>query len=55
MAVVIEELEAQTQAPPPAPATLAADAANAAPGLDEPALEAALQREAWRLDRLAAD
>jgi hypothetical protein len=55
MAVVIEELDVQTQAPPPAPATLAADAAQASPALDEHALQAALQREAWRLARLAAD
>jgi len=54
MAVVIEELDVQTQPPPAAPA-LADAAASASAELDEAALQAALQREAWRVDRLAAD
>ncbi len=54
MAVVIEELDVQTQPPPAAPA-LADAAASASAELDEAALQAALQREAWRLDRLLAD
>ncbi len=54
MAVVIEELDVQTQPPPAAP-PLADAAASANPGLDEHALQAALQRETWRLDRLMAD
>ena len=54
MAVVIEELDVQTQPPPAAPA-LADAAASASAELDEATLQAALQREAWRVDRLAAD
>lgn len=54
MAVVIEELDVQTQPPPAAPA-LADAATGASAELDEAALQAALQREAWRVDRLAAD
>ncbi len=54
MAVVIEELEVQTQPPPTTP-PLAEAAASANPGLDESALQAALLREAWRLERLMAD
>lgn len=54
MAVVIEELDVQTQPPPAAPA-LADAAASASAELDEATLQTALQREAWRLDRLAAD
>ncbi len=54
MAVVIEELEVQTQPPPTTP-PLADAAASTRAELDESALQAALQREAWRLDRLLAD
>lgn len=54
MAVVIEELDVQTQPPPAAPA-LADAAASTRAELDEAALQAALQREAWRLERLMAD
>lgn len=54
MAVVIEELDVQTQPPPAAPA-LAEAASSAPPALDEAALQAALQREAWRQERLMAD
>lgn len=55
MAVVIEELDVQTQAPPAAPTALADDATRGNPGLNEVALQATLQREAWRLERLNAD
>lgn len=54
MAVVIEELDVQTQPPPTTPA-LAEAAASTRAELDEAALQAALQREAWRLERLMAD
>lgn len=54
MAVVIEELDVHTQPPPAVPA-LADAASSAPPAMDEAALQAALQREAWRLERLMAD
>jgi len=52
MPVVIEELDVQVQAQPPAPAAAPAGAGAA---VDERALTAILQREAWRQGRLAAD
>lgn len=55
MAVVIEELEVQTLPPPQAPGAPANEAAGANTALIEAALQTALQREAWRLERLAAD
>lgn len=54
MAVVIEELEVQTQSPPAAP-TAAPTAEGPGGEIDERALHAALAREAWRQERLAAD
>lgn len=55
MAVVIEELDVQTLPSPEAPAAPASEAAGANAALMEAALQAVLQREAWRLERLAAD
>jgi len=56
MAVVIEELEVQTQPQPAAPpASLPTEGQGSGGDVDERALLAALAREAWRHDRLAAD
>ncbi|MFG6413321.1 hypothetical protein ACG02S_05355 [Roseateles sp. DC23W] len=55
MAVVIEELEVQTQPQPVSPPPSASGEGQGGPTLDERALQAALSREAWRLERLAAD
>ena len=55
MAVVIEELDVQTLPAPETPAAPANEAAGANAALNEAALQTALQREAWRLERLAAD
>jgi len=54
VAVVIEELEVQTQPPPAAPPTTQ-QSPNAAGAVDARALQAELARESWRLARLAAD
>jgi hypothetical protein len=55
MAVVIEELEVLAQQQPaPAPAASSDATANAG-AIDERELRAALAREAWRAERLAAD
>jgi len=54
MPVVIEELDVQVQPQPSAPAPAAAPAGGGA-AVDERALTAILQREAWRQGRLAAD
>jgi len=56
MAVVIEELEVQTQQQPAAPPeSSAAERQGGGGEVDERALQAALAREAWRHERLAAD
>lgn len=56
MAVVIEELEVQAQPQPAAPPASANEGQGGGSGqLDERALQAALAREAWRHERLAAD
>lgn len=54
MPVLIEELEVQAQ-PQPAPAPVLANDTPAGGAVDERALQAALARENWRLERLAAD
>jgi len=54
MPVVIEELDVQVQPQPSALAPAAAPAGGGA-AVDERALTAILQREAWRQERLAAD
>ncbi len=55
MAVVIEELEVQAQQQPaPAPVATSETQGNAG-AIDERELRAALAREAWRAERLAAD
>lgn len=54
MAVVIEELEVQAQAQPASPPSPPPGEGNASE-VDERALHAALSREAWRIERLAAD
>ena len=55
MAVVIEEMDVQVQ-PQPAEASAGGGAQQAqGGGLDERALQAALAREAWRIERLSAD
>jgi hypothetical protein len=54
MAVVIEELEVQAQQPAPAP-TASSDIPVNTGAIDERELRAALAREAWRAERLAAD
>jgi hypothetical protein len=54
VAVVIEELEVQTQAQPPAPPT-PQQSPNAGGVVDASALQAELARETWRLARLTAD
>jgi len=55
MAVVIEELEVQTQPSQEAPAAPTTEVAGANTALMEATLQTVLQREAWRLERLAAD
>ena len=55
MAVVIEELEVQAQPQPAAPAPSASSDSKGGNEVDPHALHAALAREAWRQDRLAAD
>jgi hypothetical protein len=56
VAVVIEELEVQTQPQPAAPPAAANDGGGGGAGaVDERALQAALAREAWRHERLGAD
>ena len=56
MPVVIEELEVQAQVPPSAPPSSAGEGQGGGGGeVDERALHAALAREAWRQERLAAD
>jgi hypothetical protein len=55
MAVVIEEMDVQVQPPPAEPSTGSGARQQGAGDLDERALAAALAREAWRLERLAAD
>lgn len=55
MAVVIEELEVQTQPQPVAPPSPPAGEGQGGGEVDERALHAALAREAWRHERLAAD
>jgi len=56
MAVVIEELEVQTQPQPAAPPeSSAAERQGGGGEVDERALQAALAREDWRHERLAAD
>jgi hypothetical protein len=55
MAVVIEEMEVQVQ-PQPAESPAGGGAQQPQGGeLDERALQAALAREAWRIERLSAD
>ena len=55
MAVVIEELEVQAQPQPTAPPPAASGDSKSGNEVDERALHAALSREGWRHDRLAAD
>lgn len=55
MAVVIEELEVQAQPQPAAPPASSGEGAGGGAEVDERALHAALSREAWRHERLAAD
>ncbi len=55
MPVVIEELEVQAQPQPAAPPPAAASDSKGGNEVDERALHAALSREAWRQERLAAD
>lgn len=55
MAVVIEELEVQAQPRPAEPPAPPAESAGSGRDVDERALQAALSREAWRVERLAAD
>lgn len=55
MAVVIEELEVQTQPQPASPPSSASGQGQGGDAVDERALQAALSREAWRQERLAAD
>lgn len=55
MAVVIEELEVQAQPQPTAPGPSSSNDNKASNEVDERALHAALAREAWRQERLAAD
>ena len=54
MAVVIEELEVQAQPQPAAPPASANEGQGGGAQVDERALHAALEREAWRHERLAA-
>jgi hypothetical protein len=54
VAVVIEELEVQTQPQPAAPPT-PQQSPNAGGAVDARALQAELARESWRLERLLAD
>lgn len=54
MPVVIEEMDVQVQPQPAAPAS-SGEGQQGAGEIDERALQAALAREAWRLERLAAD
>jgi hypothetical protein len=55
VAVVIEELDVQVQPQPAAPQAPSADSQGSTNEVDERALHAALSREAWRHERLAAD
>lgn len=56
MAVVIEELEVQAQPQPSAPPASAKEGQDGSGGqVDERTLHAALERETWRHERLAAD
>jgi len=55
MPVVIEELEVQAQPQPAAPPAASNDSPAGSGQVDERALHAALTREAWRQERLAAD
>jgi len=55
MAVVIEELEVQAQPQPAAPQASSSNDNKGGNEVDERALQAALSREAWRHERLAAD
>lgn len=55
MAVVIEELEVQAQPQPSAPPSSSSSEGKGGNEVDERALHAALTREAWRHERLAAD
>ncbi|HET8745632.1 MAG TPA: hypothetical protein VFM98_08505 [Ramlibacter sp.] len=55
MAVVIEELEVQAQREPSSPPAPPSGEGRDGNEVDERALHAALSREAWRLERLAAD
>jgi hypothetical protein len=54
VAVVIEELEVQTQPQPAAPPT-PHESPNAPGAVDARVLQAELARDTWRLARLAAD
>ena len=55
MAVVIEELEVQAQPQPAAAPPAASNDNKGGSEVDERALHAALSRESWRQERLAAD
>jgi hypothetical protein len=55
MAVVIEELEVQAQSQPANPPSSSSSDGKGGNEVDERALHAALSREAWRIERLAAD
>ena len=55
MAVVIEELEVQAQPQPASPPAPSSEEGKGGKEVDERALQAALSREAWRIERLAAD
>jgi len=55
MAVVIEELEVQAQSQPAAPQPSSSNDSKGVNEVDERTLHAALSREAWRQERLAAD
>jgi hypothetical protein len=55
MAVVIEELEVQAQPQPTAPAPSSSNDSKGGNEVDERTLHAALSRETWRQERLAAD
>lgn len=55
MPVVIEEMDVQVQPQPAAPPSSSGEPSQGGNEIDERALHAALARESWRQERLAAD